>query len=182
MNNFFKDKKAIYIKNQGFTLIELMVVIVIIGILVTMGIFAFQSSQKKSRDARRKEDLSQISKALEMYNNDHGAYPPASADGLIKGCGIGFTEPCDWTTTFGNDSTVTYMVKLPKDPTSTWNYMYKEATKGYYLYARLENLEDSSFPESGPIEYTDVYCASGVYCNYVLTSSNTTQPIGISVP
>jgi len=169
-------------QKKGFTLIELMVVIVIIGILVTMGIFAFQSSQKKSRDARRKVDLNQISRALEMYNNDHGAYPDATGDGLISGCGASFTEPCDWTTTFGNDSTVTYMVKLPTDPTSTWTYVYKEATKGYYLYARLENLEDSSFLESGPIEYTDVLCGPELNCNFVLTSSNTIAPEGTSLP
>lgn len=171
-------KYQVYRTKRGFTLIELLIVIVIIGILVTMGIFAFQSSQKKSRDARRKEDLSQISKALEMYNNDRGAYPNDSS-GRIAGCESTFTSPCEWGSIFGNGSTVTYMIKLPKDPTSTWQYMYKYATKGYYLYARLENAQDVSVPADGKVY--DVIC--GAYnCNYVLTSPNTSEPATISQP
>ncbi|MGB9706948.1 MAG: type IV pilin protein, partial [Microgenomates group bacterium] len=59
----------------GFTLIELLVAVAILGILATVGLGSFQSSQMKGRDARRKSDLSQIQKALEMYYNDKGAYP-----------------------------------------------------------------------------------------------------------
>jgi general secretion pathway protein G len=171
-------KYQVYRTKHGFTLIELLIVIVIIGILVTMGIFAFQSSQKKSRDSKRKSDLNQISKALEMYNNDRGVYPNDSS-GRIAGCESTFTLPCEWGNIFGNGSTVTYMVKLPKDPTSTWQYTYKPATKGYYLYARLENAQDVSIPADGKVY--NVMC--GDYnCNYVLTSVNTSEPATISQP
>lgn len=165
-------------RRQGFTLIELLIVIVIIGILVTIGIFAFQSSQKKSRDSRRKADLNQVSKALEMYNNDQNKYPGVDASGQIAGCGAAYTDTCPWGSLFGYTSGATnviYMIKLPKDPTSTWYYTYEQVGKGYRLYARLENLQDSSFPASGPIEY-DKTCGTGVQCNYVITSPNVVEP------
>jgi type II secretion system protein G len=173
-------------QKKGFTLIELMVVIVIMGILVTIGTFAFQSSQKKSRDARRKSDLSQVAKALEMYNSDVGAYPEDDA-GKIKGCGDTPKTVCAWGSMFFNTTKATYMVKLPKEPMSNRVYYYKPATKGYLLYARLENLEDSAAAKieepvgSGtylPGVYSQTNCG-GVCCNYVLTSSNISEPVPV---
>ena len=50
---------------KGFTLLELLVVMVILGLLAAIGLSSFISSQKKGRDARRKADLSSIQSALE---------------------------------------------------------------------------------------------------------------------
>lgn len=51
----------------GFTLLELLVVISIIGILIAMGMAAYSTAQKKSRDARRKGDIKQVQNAFEQY-------------------------------------------------------------------------------------------------------------------
>ena len=61
--------------NSGFTLLELLVVISIIGILISLGAVSFTTAQKKSRDARRRTDMKQIQTALELYFNDAGGYP-----------------------------------------------------------------------------------------------------------
>jgi prepilin-type N-terminal cleavage/methylation domain-containing protein len=62
-------------RRHGFTLIELLVVIAIIGLLATLSVVAFSSSTAKARDAKRKQNLVQIQKALELYYNDNNAYP-----------------------------------------------------------------------------------------------------------
>lgn len=62
---------------RGFTLIELLVVITIIAILSIIGITIFTSVQKGARDARRKADIENISRALEV-NYTGLAYPPLS--------------------------------------------------------------------------------------------------------
>ena len=70
---------------RGFTLIELLVVISIIGILATLLIANIGGVRERARDARRKNDLNQIQKALEMYKNDQSIpiYPDATTiDGL----------------------------------------------------------------------------------------------------
>ncbi len=168
-------------RSGGFTLVELMVVIVIIGILTSIGIFAFQSSQQKSRDSRRKSELSQVAKALEMYNNDVGSYPASGTgadEGTMKGCGDTTKTVCAWGTSFANTTKATYMIKLPVDPTSGRTYYYEKVSTGYRLYARLENLQDLSIPTIGSKTY-DKNCGSStsvVYCNYVITSPNVVEP------
>lgn len=55
------------IKNFGFTLLELLVVISIIAILVVMGVASYTTAQKKGRDARRRADLKAAQNAFEQY-------------------------------------------------------------------------------------------------------------------
>lgn len=58
------------INPRGFTLVELLVVVAIIAVLSVIGLTTFTSVQASSRDARRKEDVDAIAKALEVnYNN-----------------------------------------------------------------------------------------------------------------
>jgi prepilin-type N-terminal cleavage/methylation domain-containing protein len=62
------------LKNKAFTLIEVLVVSVIIGVLVTVTAVSFGNSQKNSRNARRKADLETVLQALVLYRQDHGDY------------------------------------------------------------------------------------------------------------
>src|SRR3989338_1480589 len=57
---------------QGFTLVELLVVISIIAILSVVGVTIYSGVQKNARDARRKADVESISNALEVHYNDTG--------------------------------------------------------------------------------------------------------------
>ena len=60
---------------KAFTLIELLIVIIILGVLAALITGNFFTSLKKGRDAKRKADLEQVSRALEMYYEDKKAYP-----------------------------------------------------------------------------------------------------------
>ena len=61
---------------RGFTLIELIVVIAIIAVVAAVVLSAFSSSQRKSRDSKRRQDVRQIGTALVNYGaNNKSIYP-----------------------------------------------------------------------------------------------------------
>ncbi len=64
---------------RGFTLIEILIVIAIIAILMTIGMFAFSAIQEKKRTETARVTISALSTALDQYRSDYSYYP--SGDG-----------------------------------------------------------------------------------------------------
>lgn len=129
---------------KGFTLVEMLLIIILVGILTTVVILIInpQEQLKKARDARRKDDLAQISKALGNYNLDNGSYPLSTSDYQIEGA--------PW-----NFSWQPYMVKAPQDPLPPRSYSYFSNGKYYQLYAKLERQDPQGCSPCGPGgEYT----------------------------
>jgi len=60
---------------KAFTLIEMLIVIVIIGILAAALVPRLQDVQARARDTKRKADLRSIDTALQVYKADNGQYP-----------------------------------------------------------------------------------------------------------
>lgn len=68
---------------KGFTIVELLIVIVVIGILAALVLNTFSGVQKRARDTTRQTNINSISTQLEVYYNDKGGYPSADAtDGV----------------------------------------------------------------------------------------------------
>lgn len=175
---------------RGFTLIELLVVIVILGFLVTIAAGSFMSSQKKSRDSKRKNDFRQVSLALEAYYNDKGRYPAADAQSRIAGCAPTGVATCQWGEVFQADTGgMIYMLKLPVESVTTQTYRYVTDANGtwYQLYGRLENVLDNDIPKNVADQsriFSDLNCASGItpiYCNYGVSSANRAVETGHTV-
>ena len=61
--------------NTGFTIVELLIVIVVIGILAAITIVAFNGVQQRARDAERTSDIKQLKKALEVFYAENSYYP-----------------------------------------------------------------------------------------------------------
>ncbi len=170
---------------KGFSLIELLVAIVILGALVSVVAQTFTSTQVKSRDNRRKSDLAGLVTALEAYYNDKGRYPNEGLSGQIAGCGSADSQICPWGGAFTDQYGTTYMQKLPIDPRSGSTYFYDVggSNRSYQLYGRLENTKDNAVPKGAqgqPQAYGSTSCSSSavVLCNYGVSSTNTTPENG----
>lgn len=67
-------------EQKGFTLVELLVVILIMGLLLTMGTINLRNNQVDSRDNERATDTQNISRSLESrYATALGSYPPTAS-------------------------------------------------------------------------------------------------------
>lgn len=63
------------IKQKGFTIVELLIVIVVIGILAAIVIVAYNGIQTQAHDTHRVSDVDQVKKFMELYYVKHGYYP-----------------------------------------------------------------------------------------------------------
>jgi prepilin-type N-terminal cleavage/methylation domain-containing protein len=65
---------------SGFTIVELLIVIVVIGILAALVLNSFRGVQERARDTKRRTDVLAQSSQLEVYYTDHGGYPIFTAE------------------------------------------------------------------------------------------------------
>lgn len=112
---------------RGFTLIEVMVVLVILGILATLVVPRIMSRPDEARIIAAKQDINSIGQALKLYRLDNQSYPTTD-----QGLQALVTKPTG-TSAPSNWKTGGYLDRLPKDP---WGNDYK------YLNPGVKNTND----------------------------------------
>lgn len=109
--------------NKGFTLIEVLIVISIIGLLSAATLIGLGTFRGQGRDARRLTDLRQIQNGLELIYSKTGAYPADISDATFVAAKIGVSS-------------------VPKDPGTGSSYTYSNAActeASYILVATLDS-------------------------------------------
>lgn len=122
------------IRTNGFTIVELLVVVVILGILAAITIVAYSGIQDRARFSTMQSDLKTITKALELYKTDVGGYPITIGQ---SGCTYNW---CGWDQATGDNFITgiapTYASKLPQLPTANAfdnTYLYQSNGTHYQL-------------------------------------------------
>jgi len=157
-------------QQTGFTLIELLVVVSIIGLLASVLLVAVNKTRIKARDAKRVADIAQIQKALELYYDDNGQYPPSGGADYPNGVWSNSTDD-SWNTLQGYLQK--YLSKLPHDPSEVgpfnspvehWGntggaYSYESSyaegnCKSNMYYDIVYRLETANGPDPG------IFCAN----------------------
>ena len=147
------------IKNnkQGFTLIEILIVVAIIAILASIVLVGLGPTQQSGRDARRLSDLHEVQNGLELFYNKCGYYPGRDPDSAV---------PCNPQATGGYADMSAALIEaglnittVPVDPTNATPYQYGFRTNGatasqYILFAQLENQNSSVFNSYTPLTTT----------------------------
>lgn len=139
---------------KGFTLIEVLIVVSIIGLLASTVLVGLGGFRSRGRDARRIQDLKSLQNGLELYYARNNQYPNVLSD--LKTAGIGVT-------------------KLPTDPANNADYFYSYKTadkQGYILAAGLDaSLGDAIFSNSNQEAVVSNYtgtvagsCAPPIFC------------------
>lgn len=71
-------------QQKGFTIVELLIVIVVIAILAAIAIVSYSGIQQRARDTERKSDLANLAKVISVYKVDNGSYAEGTC-GYIEG-------------------------------------------------------------------------------------------------
>jgi prepilin-type N-terminal cleavage/methylation domain-containing protein len=127
---------------SGFTLIELMVVIALIGILSLFGFEVFFNARKEARDTIRVSDMEQLKLGITLYNEAHGEYPDYTSGASIGTGGSIDTELKPFLPTLRGD---------PLDGESGYVYTYysnvscSSPGEVIVLAETMENAENANF-------------------------------------
>ncbi len=105
----------------GFTLLELLVVVSIIGILIAISSAAFSTAQKKSRDAKRQGDIKAMQSAFEQYASQNSGSYATSCATMIAWNGSALLPG-----------------GLPSDPKTNSSYTCSSDASSYCVCATLE--------------------------------------------
>jgi general secretion pathway protein G len=118
MNKSYRNKLQ-----SGFTLIEIMVVVVIIAILAAVVVPRIMSRPEQARKVKAKTDIMQIQSAMDLYKLDNGFYPSAEQGiaALVRKPN-GDPQPQEWQV--GG-----YLKEIPSDP---WGHGYHYANPGQH--------------------------------------------------
>lgn len=145
------EKKLSYNRFKGFTLIEILVVVAIMGLLASVVLVGLGSFRTRGRDARRIADLRETQNALELYNLKEQKYPEQSSwDALEKiliDAGIGVS-------------------KISNDPLAdkTYSYGVDSSQQSYVLAAGLEDENNAALKDDIDDTVYSVSCDDPVYC------------------
>jgi prepilin-type N-terminal cleavage/methylation domain-containing protein len=114
-------------KQPGFTIVELLIVIVVIAILATIGVVAYRGILGRANYTKRLQDMATIRKALQLYKVDNGQFPSANPN------------PGDASWEVSTDSTFLtslsqYNTSIPRDPKNSVDqkYAYFRSSAGSY--------------------------------------------------
>lgn len=129
--------------SRGFTIVELLIVIVVIGILAAITIVAYNGIQTRARDTIRIHDLKSLQKVVEAYKAQNDVYPlPASGSMVWTGNCSNFGTKATYVTGVSD-----LMATQPLDPkwptpTSSKCYLYKSDGVNYMFlaYTTMESI------------------------------------------
>lgn len=125
-------------RSSGFTLIEILVVIAIIGTIAAVVMGSLNTARGKARDSARTLSIREVKSALELYYSDYGTYPPArTAGGVALNDGSGGVLSSTVTVDLSE-----YIPTAPIDPLGgSYNYWYVRGTKSYGIRMYYESLD-----------------------------------------
>lgn len=155
--------------NQGFTLTELLIAIVIMAIIAGIGATNYLTSLKRGNDGKRAADLSNLRNALEMYYLDQSppAYPdPDALQDLANSSWFVVDE------TNLDSLTPGYLRDFPSDPKTGRNYLFKSGGDCYCLSAKMEIADNGNNAPTGCSHCPDADGGADTAddnCNHTLT-------------
>jgi prepilin-type N-terminal cleavage/methylation domain-containing protein len=140
---------------KGFTLIEILIVVAIIGLLASVVLVGLGAFRTRGRDARRIADLRETQNALELYYTKNQRYPIftggdswTSLTNSLVNAGIGVSS-------ISND---------PLYPDRNYRFGVASDNQSYVLGATLEDTSNPALKDDPDGTIYNIDCADPTYC------------------
>jgi len=143
---------------KGFTLIEMLIVVAIIGILSALILVGLSSFRTRGRDARRIADVKQVQNGLEIYYTKNLKYPTVTSGSpasrwtelttALTGAGIGLTQ----------------VPKDPLEPDSSYDYKDGNNQQNYVIAVTLEDGTNTNLKNDIDGSVFGINCDDPAYC------------------
>lgn len=135
-------------RKQGFTLLEIVLVIGVIILLMSVVLASTASARAKSRDAQRVADLSQAAIAIEQYRQAHGSYPTLThTDTSPQRTHILGTRIAHAVAMVSEPQSCSFEIEDPSDPYTplcpSYNYPDVTAFGGFLKERPIDPINDS---------------------------------------
>jgi type II secretion system protein G len=172
---FSRQTKPSKQADRGFTIVELLIVIVVIAILAVVTIIAYTGMQGRAKFANMQSDLKTITKAVELYKVDNNAYPSTINK---DGCTYNW---CGWDQATGDDFipglVPKYISKIPQlsgELPLKDTYLYQSNGTDYQLIRYKVDGLPTVETQNNPLlaltndyydDQTDIYYAWGYRTN-----------------
>jgi general secretion pathway protein G len=127
-------------KQSGFTVVELLIIIVVVGVIAARVIVGYSNITNGARDSERKSEIASIVAALNRYFDDNGAYPRCNAAGANTSPYALSASEAHNASCLTDDLVPTYMPAIPTDPINTAGSSYQ-----YHYAAGYKQLTATSY-------------------------------------
>lgn len=149
-------KRAYLKKDEGFTIVELLIVIVVIAILAAISIVAYNNVSKKANASAAQSDLSNFERKLMAYHAVQGTFPTSVAD--MADDGFAATDKMSWGDYSEGASTPRGKYKVLTDHFSTSNsgdtynarIYYWDYTEGMWMVKSIYYYSVGGWSSSEP--------------------------------
>ncbi|OGM05195.1 hypothetical protein A2125_01685 [Candidatus Woesebacteria bacterium GWB1_43_5] len=170
---------------KSFKSKEILIVLVVLSVVFVLSFFNLRTALRRARDFQRKDDVNNIAKAVFLFKEDFGFYPPSASDGRIIACGEAkelpldananvkaITDayvPCRWgwdgLADISDSSYAPYLERIPADPQNFHgaSYRYSSTLSNFQIFASLESSDEDEYNAS--IAASGFICGSRI-CNY----------------
>jgi len=134
------SKKSKYGLAQGFTIVELLIVIVVIAVLAAISIIAFNGVQSRAIDSAGKSDIKTVNTKLKIFEIDNSRYPVSDTE-----LSASIAQPT--SRVYNTSKTYNLVYCINTDPPYSGNYVYGALLQsGTFVYTTSKNTGSISNP------------------------------------
>lgn len=119
---------------SGFTIVELLIVIVVIAILAAITIVSYGGIQSRATNVAVQSDISNIAQKMQLYYTDKGSYPDANSEAEVMAALEGFKASRSSYVTSGTNVNLAYCTNAPtRSQFAIIGWSKGSSTKGFYI-------------------------------------------------